>query len=121
MDFGAGPEGREGGGGAGRPAGPAAAELGFNFPQPAAGVAQEIYDIHMLTMGIATVLLGAMVGGWFGVTVSWKLIDPVLHAWESDQNPALAIYNPGSLGPAEADDLLGHDARTWLLNCGEHA
>jgi cytochrome c oxidase subunit 2 len=38
-------------------AGPAAAELGFNFPQPAAGVAQEIYDIHMLTMGIATVLL----------------------------------------------------------------
>jgi cytochrome c oxidase subunit 2 len=38
-------------------AGPAAAELGINFPQPAAGVAQEIYDIHMLTAGIATVLL----------------------------------------------------------------
>jgi cytochrome c oxidase subunit 2 len=37
--------------------GPAAAELGVNFPQPAAGVAQEIYDIHMLTTSIATVLL----------------------------------------------------------------
>ena len=35
----------------------AAAEYGINFPQPAAGVAQEIYDIHMLTMQIATVLL----------------------------------------------------------------
>jgi cytochrome c oxidase subunit 2 len=35
----------------------AQAELGVNFPPPAAGVAQEIYDIHMLTMSIATVLL----------------------------------------------------------------
>jgi cytochrome c oxidase subunit II len=43
-------------------AGPAAAELGFNFPQPAAGVAQEIYNIHMLTMSIATVLLVLIFG-----------------------------------------------------------
>jgi glucose-6-phosphate 1-dehydrogenase len=55
------------------------------------------------------------------IEASWKLIDPVLRAWENDQNPALATYNLGSWGPAEADDLLGHDARTWLLNCGEHA
>jgi len=33
------------------------AELGFNFPEPAAGVAEEIYNIHMLTAGISTVLL----------------------------------------------------------------
>lgn len=33
------------------------AELGINFPEPAAGVAREIYDIHMLTMTIATILL----------------------------------------------------------------
>jgi hypothetical protein len=37
--------------------GAARAELGFNFPEPAAGVAQEIYNIHMLTTTIATVLL----------------------------------------------------------------
>jgi cytochrome c oxidase subunit 2 len=35
----------------------ASAELGVNFPEPAATTAQEIYDIHMLTMQIATVLL----------------------------------------------------------------
>ncbi|MCW8946385.1 MAG: cytochrome c oxidase subunit II, partial [Sedimenticola sp.] len=35
----------------------AQAEYGVNFPQPAADVAQEIYDIHMLTMQIATFLL----------------------------------------------------------------
>jgi len=38
-------------------AGGASAELGVNFPEPAAGVAQEIFDIHMMTMGISTVLL----------------------------------------------------------------
>jgi len=38
-------------------AGTAGAEMALNFPEPAAGVAQEIYDIHMLTSLIATVLL----------------------------------------------------------------
>ncbi len=37
--------------------GGACAEMRLNFPEPAAGVAQEIYDIHMLTTTIATVLL----------------------------------------------------------------
>jgi cytochrome c oxidase subunit 2 len=37
--------------------GHAAAELGLNFPEPAATTAQDIYHIHMLTMGIATLLL----------------------------------------------------------------
>ncbi len=36
---------------------PAIAEMRLNFPEPAAGVAQEIYNIHMLTTTIATVLL----------------------------------------------------------------
>jgi cytochrome c oxidase subunit 2 len=43
-------------------AGPVAAELGINFPEPAAGVAQEIYDIHMLTTTIAAVLLVIIFG-----------------------------------------------------------
>ena len=33
------------------------AEYGLNFPEPAANVAQDIYNIHMLTMQITTVLL----------------------------------------------------------------
>ena len=37
--------------------GTAQAEWGLNFPEPAAGVAREIYDIHMLTMTVATCLL----------------------------------------------------------------
>jgi cytochrome c oxidase subunit 2 len=42
--------------------GAARAELGLNFPEPAAGVAQEIYNIHMLTTTIATVLLVIIFG-----------------------------------------------------------
>jgi len=38
-------------------AGNASAEMKLNFPEPAAGVAQEIYDIHMLTSTIAAILL----------------------------------------------------------------
>jgi cytochrome c oxidase subunit 2 len=43
-------------------AGGVRAEFGVNFPEPAAGVAQEIYDIHMLTTTIATVLLVIIFG-----------------------------------------------------------
>lgn len=35
----------------------AVAELGVNFPEPASTTAREIYDIHMLTLRIATFLL----------------------------------------------------------------
>jgi cytochrome c oxidase subunit 2 len=49
-------------------AGSAQAELGINFPPPAAGVAQEIYDIHMLTAGIATVLL-VLIFGFVGYSL----------------------------------------------------
>ncbi len=38
-------------------AAPAFAEMQFNFPAPASIAARDIYDIHMLTMGITFVLL----------------------------------------------------------------
>ena len=38
-------------------AGAAHAELGFNFPPPVSTVGKEIYEVHMVTMGIATALL----------------------------------------------------------------
>ena len=37
--------------------GTAHAEFGVNFPEPAGELAQNIFDIHMLTMSIATILL----------------------------------------------------------------
>jgi glucose-6-phosphate 1-dehydrogenase len=54
------------------------------------------------------------------IEASWKLIDPVLKAWERANTPALSSYTPGAWGPADADELLGKDSRAWLLGCGEH-
>ena len=53
------------------------------------------------------------------IGLSWRLIDPILAAWEKD-DPPLATYERGSLGPAEADELLAHDGRRWLRSCGGH-
>lgn len=53
------------------------------------------------------------------IELSWKLVDSVLAGWQSPIAPPLAFYAPGSQGPAEADDLLARDKRTWLPGCGE--
>jgi glucose-6-phosphate 1-dehydrogenase len=46
------------------------------------------------------------------VETAWGLIDPILEAWESQKGP-LPEYEPGSWGPAEADELLKRDGRSW--------
>jgi NAD(P)-dependent dehydrogenase (short-subunit alcohol dehydrogenase family) len=46
---------------------------------------------------------------------SW-LLDPILAAWQAGKAP-LASYEPGSCGPAEADELLARDGRAWLYGC----
>ncbi len=48
------------------------------------------------------------------VEMAWGLIDPIAHAWEGSQSPALAFYDPGTWGPVQADALLAADGRTWL-------
>ncbi len=48
------------------------------------------------------------------VETAWGLIDPIIHAWEAPSGKqALAFYEPGSWGPAEADELLARDDRKW--------
>ncbi|MCL7453396.1 MAG: glucose-6-phosphate dehydrogenase [Anaerolineae bacterium] len=56
------------------------------------------------------------------IEVAWQLIDPVRERWASagDDVPPLLFYEPGSWGPAEADDLLDEEMRSWILGCGEH-
>ena len=51
---------------------------------------------------------------------SWSLITPLLEAWESQKDPALAFYEHGSWGPAEADTFMSQDGRAWIQGCGGH-
>lgn len=53
------------------------------------------------------------------VELAWRIIDPVLEAWESNDAQPLYIYETGSWGPVEADEFLAADGRAWL-NGAEH-
>ena len=44
---------------------------------------------------------------------AWALITPILEALESDSAPPVAVYEPDTAGPLEADALLNRDGRSW--------
>ncbi|GAA3495338.1 glucose-6-phosphate dehydrogenase [Streptomyces albogriseolus] len=45
------------------------------------------------------------------VEESWKILDPIEEYWASHGTPAQ--YTSGSWGPAEADEMLARDGRSW--------
>jgi glucose-6-phosphate 1-dehydrogenase len=54
------------------------------------------------------------------IELAWGIIDPILAAWQQPGAPPLAFYEPGSWGPAEADELLAQGGRAWFHDCGGH-
>jgi glucose-6-phosphate 1-dehydrogenase len=53
------------------------------------------------------------------IETAWRLIDPILQAWEKEGNPPLVTYRRGSIGPAESDQFMARDGRIWRAEC-EH-
>ncbi|NLE77055.1 MAG: glucose-6-phosphate dehydrogenase [Chloroflexi bacterium] len=53
------------------------------------------------------------------IELAWRIIDPILARWAKPGASLLAVYEPGSWGPPEADDLLADDGRLWHQGCGE--
>jgi glucose-6-phosphate 1-dehydrogenase len=51
------------------------------------------------------------------IELAWALVDKIFEGWASDSAPPLHIYEPGSWGPVEADDLVAHDGFSWRLSC----
>jgi glucose-6-phosphate 1-dehydrogenase len=45
------------------------------------------------------------------VEAQWRIIDPILEAWEQDEEGSLATYPAGSPGPTEADRILAPGQR----------
>lgn len=55
------------------------------------------------------------------IDVAWELMDPILAGWvKTPEVSPLVTYKPGSMGPTEADELLGRNGRLWRHDCGEH-
>ncbi len=47
------------------------------------------------------------------VEAGWRAVQPFLEAWKNAGGKGLKIYEPGSEGPEEANDLLERDGRSW--------
>jgi glucose-6-phosphate 1-dehydrogenase len=48
---------------------------------------------------------------------SWRMVDKIIEGWSSDAAPAMATYEKGTWGPAEADELLSKSGRSWQYGC----
>ena len=56
-----------------------------------------------------------------GIEASWRLIDPIIAGWESEQDaPPLVMYKRGCWGPEESQDLLSREGFIWQMGCGEN-
>ncbi|WP_024518249.1 glucose-6-phosphate dehydrogenase [Bradyrhizobium sp. Tv2a-2] len=47
------------------------------------------------------------------VEAGWAAVQPFINAWKKAGARGLKIYDPGSEGPEEADELLARDGRSW--------
>jgi glucose-6-phosphate 1-dehydrogenase len=47
------------------------------------------------------------------VEAGWQAVQPFLDAWKKAGAKGLKIYDAGTEGPEEADDLLARDGRSW--------
>jgi glucose-6-phosphate 1-dehydrogenase len=54
------------------------------------------------------------------IELAWRLVDPIAAEWAENDHALPYGYEPGSWGPAEADELLSADGRSWLYGCGSH-
>jgi glucose-6-phosphate 1-dehydrogenase len=54
------------------------------------------------------------------IETAWQFIDPIIKGFEGPSAPPLYIYEPGSRGPAEADEFIARQGCTWLHRCGGH-
>jgi glucose-6-phosphate 1-dehydrogenase len=54
------------------------------------------------------------------IELAWRLIDPLVQAWETGDEPPLVSYEPGSHGPEEAEDFIARAGRIWCRGCTWH-
>jgi glucose-6-phosphate 1-dehydrogenase len=47
------------------------------------------------------------------IEAGWRMVQPILDAWEAEGATNLPLYAAGSAGPEEADTLLARDGRRW--------
>lgn len=84
---------------------------------PGQGDLPEAYEnlIHDALLGDGTYF-----AHWDEVEASWAWVQPILEAYEENSVP-LHVYEAGTYGPAEADELLARDGYHWWFDAVEPA
>jgi glucose-6-phosphate 1-dehydrogenase len=54
------------------------------------------------------------------IELAWEIIDRISEHWQAPDAPPMGLYEPGSWGPEEADNLLAKEGWAWLQDCGGH-
>jgi glucose-6-phosphate 1-dehydrogenase len=88
----------------------ASVNMGFLYKdyfraEPSTGYETLIYDAMI---GDATLFQRAD-----NIEAGWRVVQPILDLWASEEDVPMASYKAGSNGPREADQLLARDGRAW--------
>jgi glucose-6-phosphate 1-dehydrogenase len=87
------------------------ADMTFDYDAASGDHAPEAYETLLLDVmeGDATLFMRGD-----QVDAAWKVIMPILDAWESRKPQDFPNYAPDSWGPDEADALIARDGHTWI-------
>jgi len=85
-------------------------EMKFHYEDYFKAVANTGYEtlIYDCMIGDATLFQRAD-----HIESGWRVVQPVLEAWDAERTTDLPVYPAGSAGPTEADALLMRDGRHW--------
>jgi glucose-6-phosphate 1-dehydrogenase len=51
------------------------------------------------------------------VELAWRIIDPIVAAWDQDSAPPLFFYEQGDWGPVQSTEWIRGEAREWFDVC----
>ncbi|GAA4315779.1 glucose-6-phosphate dehydrogenase [Compostibacter hankyongensis] len=89
----------------------------FNYDEAYGDHSPEAYETLLLDVmeGDATLFMRAD-----QVEAAWKIIMPILEAWETRSPVDFPNYAPGSWGPEDAEALIARDGHNWITLPAPH-
>ncbi len=86
-------------------------DMTFNYKQEYGDNEPEAYEtlLRDVMEGDATLFMRAD-----QVEAAWRIIMPIIEAWESREPVDFPNYSPGSWGPEDAEALIARDGHNWV-------
>ncbi len=83
----------------------------FNYKEEYGGAEPEAYEtlLRDVMEGDATLFMRAD-----QVEAAWRVVTPIMEAWEKREPVDFPNYQPGSWGPEDAEALIARDGHNWI-------